>query len=121
MRVLRHPLFVGAVVLAAANQWLERQGVHLPVVHAYLDDLLCFPIVLTVGLAGYRLLYSDHSYTLGPWQVWPAVVLYAVLFEWVLPSTSPVYTQDALDVVAYVLGTMVFMRWVNVPAHAPIS
>ena len=40
MRVLRHPLFVGAVVLAAANQWLERQGVHLPVVHAYLDDLL---------------------------------------------------------------------------------
>jgi uncharacterized membrane protein len=115
MRVLRHPLFVGAVLLAAANQLLERQGVHLPVVHAYLDDLLCFPIVFTVGLAGYRLLYSNNSYILSPWQVWPVVVVYAVVFEWVLPSTSPVYTQDALDVVAYVVGTMVFMRWVNKP------
>lgn len=121
MRVLRHPLFVCSVLLAAANQVLERQGLYLPLVHAYLDDLLCFPIVLTVGLAGYRLLHSDDHYTLGLWQVWPVVILYAVLFEWVLPSVSTVYTQDAFDVVAYLTGTGVFLRWVNRPGQAPIS
>jgi hypothetical protein len=121
MKVLLHPVFIASVLLAAINQLLERNGIFLPFIHSYLDDLLCFPIVLTVGLAGYRLLYSDNSYTLGPWQVWPVVVLYAVMFEWVLPSTSPVYTQDALDVVAYVVGTVVFMRWVNREGQAPIS
>lgn len=121
MRVLRHPLFVGAVLLAATNQMLERNDISLPFIHSYLDDLLCFPIVLTVGLAGYRLIHRDDAYTLGPWQVWATVVLYAVMFEWVLPSYSPVYTADALDVLAYAVGTLVFLRWVNRAAYAPIS
>lgn len=116
MRTLIHPVFITAVLLSAVNQLLERNGIFLPVIHSYLDDLLCFPIVLTVGLTGYRILHQDGSYTLGPWQVWPAVVLYAVVFEWVLPSTSPVYTSDVLDVAAYVVGTMVFLRWVNRPS-----
>jgi len=113
VKVLLHPIFLVAVLLAATNQLLERNGIFLPFIHSYLDDLLCFPIVLTVGLAGYRLIHQDDAYTLGPWQVWATVVLYTVMFEWVLPSYSPVYTADALDVVAYAVGAMVFLRWVN--------
>jgi len=115
MKVLLHPVFIASVLLAATNQLLERNGIFLPFIHSYLDDLLCFPIVLTVGLAGYRLLYRDDAYTLGPWQAWTAVVLYAVMFEWVLPSYSPVYTADVFDGVAYVVGTGVFLRWMNRP------
>lgn len=111
--IILHPIFLVAVLLAATNQLLERNGIFLPFIHSYLDDLLCFPIVLTVGLAGYRLIHQDDSYTLGPWQVWATVVLYAVMFEWVLPSYSPIYTADALDVLAYAVGTVVFLRWVN--------
>jgi len=113
---LRHPLFVISVLLAAGNQLLERSGIFLPIVHAYLDDLLCFPIVLPVGLAAYRFILRDASYTLSHWQVWPAVVLYAVTFEWVLPSYSPIYTADPLDVVAYAVGASAFMLWINRPA-----
>ncbi len=110
---LLHPLFLIAVLLAALNQLVERNGIHIPIVHAYLDDLLCFPIVLTVGLVGYRLTLGNSNYKLGHWQVWPAVVLYALVFEWVLPSYSPIYTGDPLDVLAYIVGATAFMRWVN--------
>lgn len=110
---LKHPLFIISMLLAAGNQVMERNGIFLTFIHAYLDDLLCFPIVLSVGLAAYRVILRDSSYTLSHWQVWPAVVLYAVVFEWVLPSYSPIYTADPFDVVAYAIGAMVFMRWMN--------
>lgn len=113
LKTLLHPLFLVAVALAAANQALERNGIFIPVMHSYLDDLLCFPIVLTVGLAGYRVFYTNQSYVLGPWHVWPVAGLYTIVFEVVLPSYSSVYTADALDVVAYVAGTLAFMRWIN--------
>lgn len=107
-------------MLAASNQVLERNGIFIPIVHSYLDDLLCFPIVFTVGLAAYRILYRNGNYVLRPWQVWPVVVLYAVVFEVVLPSFSATYTSDPWDMVAYALGTLVFLRWMNRPAQAPI-
>lgn len=103
------------------NQLAERSGVFIPLVHSYLDDLVCFPIVFTVGLAAYRAIHRDGGYVLSHWQVWPAVGLYAVMFEWVLPSVSPVYTADVFDVVAYVIGTGVFLMWINRPVQAPIS
>lgn len=103
------------MLLAALNQLLEHNGIFIPIVHSYLDDLLCFPIVHTVGLATYRSAYQDHGYILGVWQVWLPVLLYALMFEWVLPSYSPVYRADVLDVVAYCTGTLIFVRWVNRP------
>lgn len=113
MRTLLHPLFIAAVVLAAGNQMLERNGIFIPYVHAYLDDLLCFPLVLTVGLAAYRTVLRNERYVMGPWQVWPAVALYALVFEVVLPMHSTIYTADPMDVVAYAVGAAAFMRWIN--------
>ncbi|TNF27396.1 MAG: magnesium citrate secondary transporter, partial [Bacteroidetes bacterium] len=54
-RTLTNPIFLLCVALAATNQVLEKAfGIFAPIVHCYLDDLLCFPIVLTLGLAMYR-------------------------------------------------------------------
>jgi len=112
-------LFLASVVLAAINQLLERSGIFIPIVHSYLDDLLCFPIVLTTGLAAYRMLHQQPNYVLSHWQVWPAVGIYAVVFEVVLPSYSQVYTADVVDVIAYVIGALVFMKWINTPGDLP--
>jgi hypothetical protein len=113
MRTLFHPMFMAAVVLAAGNQLLEHNGIFIPYVHAYLDDLVCFPIVLSIGLAAYRVILGNAHYVMGHWQVWPAVALYALVFELVLPMHSTIYTADPLDVLAYAIGAAAFMRWIN--------
>lgn len=111
-KTLANPVFLACVVLAAVNQILEKGfGVFLPIIHAYLDDLLCFPIVLTLGLAMYK--YFKRKYKLSAWHIWPTVIVYSVYFEWYLPQTSTAYTADALDVLMYVLGTLIFQQFIN--------
>ena len=111
-RTLSNPVFVTCVVLATTNQILEKAfGVFLPVIHSYLDDLLCFPIVLTLGLAMYR--YFKPNYQLSAWHIWPTVIVYSVYFEWYLPQTSTVYTADVFDVLMYVLGALIYQRFIN--------
>jgi hypothetical protein len=111
-RTLTNPIFLLCVTLAATNQLLEKAlGIFVPVVHSYLDDLLCFPIVLTLGLAMYR--YFKPNYELTAWHIWPTVIIFSVYFEWYLPRTSAVYTADALDVLMYMIGLMVFSYFIN--------
>lgn len=111
-RTLTNPVFLTCVMLATVNQILEKGfGVYLPVVHSYLDDLLCFPIVLTLGLAMYR--YFKANYELSGWHIWPTVIIYSVYFEWYLPQTSAVYTADVFDVLMYALGALIFQRFIN--------
>jgi hypothetical protein len=109
---LTNPVFLTCLLLASFNQILEKSlAVFIPVVHSYLDDLLCFPIVLTLGLAAYR--YFLPNYKLSGWHIWPTVLIYSVYFEWYLPQTSTNYTSDALDVLMYVLGALIFQRFIN--------
>lgn len=107
-----NPVFIVCVFLASSNQIIEKGfGVFIPVVHSYLDDLICFPIVLTLGLAMYRSFKPEYRLT--AWNVWPIVFIYSVYFEWYLPQTSTVYTADAVDVVMYVFGALIFQRYIN--------
>lgn len=111
-KTLRNPVFLTCLLLATTNQVLEKGfGIFIPIVHSYLDDLLCFPLVLTLGLAAYR--FQWPNYQLTPWHVWPLVLIYSVYFEWYLPQQSAAYTADVLDVVMYVLGALIFLRFIN--------
>ena len=111
-KTLSNPIFLLAVLLATINQILEKGfGIFIPVVHSYLDDLLCFPIVLTLGLAMYR--FFKPEYQLTPWHIWPVVLIYSVYFEWYLPQTSAIYMADVMDVLMYVLGALIFQRFIN--------
>lgn len=111
-KTLSSPVFLLAVLLATVNQILEKGfGIFIPVIHSYLDDLLCFPIVLTLGLAAYR--YFWPNYRLKLWHVWPLVLVYSVYFEMYLPQISSVYTSDILDVVMYISGAVIFQRFIN--------
>lgn len=100
-----------AVMLAVSNQILEHNGVFLPYIHAYLDDLLCFPITLTLGLAAYRWLWPH--YQLNKWHIWPLFLFYAFYFEGYLPTKSTLYTRDWADVLAYFIGILIFLKWIN--------
>jgi hypothetical protein len=112
MSTLTNPIFLLAVVVAAINQLLEKAfGIFIPIVHSYLDDLLCFPIVLTLGLAMYRCFRPNYQLT--GWHIWPTIIIYTVYFEWYLPQTSALYTADILDVVMYLVGMTIFDYFIN--------
>lgn len=111
-RTLANPVFLICVLLATVNQTIEKGfGVFIPIIHSYLDDLLCFPIVLTLGLAMYR--YFKPDYKLSRLHIWPVVLIYSIYFEWYLPQNSTAYTADALDILMYVLGALIFQRFIN--------
>lgn len=114
--ILLHPVYMAAVVLATLNQAVEHFGVYLPFIHSYLDDLLCFPIVLGTGLASYRLAFPNYRLT--SWHIWPLFIVFVLVFEVYLPQTSTLYTADAWDVLFYLLGIFVFIKTINLP---PIS
>lgn len=113
MKVLRHPVFLASVFLTAANAALERTGHPLPFLHAYLDDLVCFPVVLSLALAFLRSFVTAADYRLSKAHIVLAVVYFSFLFEWLLPRISGNYTSDPLDVLAYAAGAFVFARFIN--------
>ena len=111
-RSLLNPVFLVCVFLAIVNQILEKGfGVFVPFIHSYLDDFLCFPIVLTLGLAVYRFTYPE--YRLNRWHIIPTFIVYSVYFEMYLPQTSSAYTSDFYDLIAYLCGLTVFGYFIN--------
>ena len=117
MRLLRHPLFLWSAALFALKYLLEHLRIFTwPLVHAYLDDLLALPVILTLVVAVQRQwVYRNPRYILSKFQVIFAVVYVAVLFEGLLPALSASYTRDAWDVVAYAVGAGIFYRFINRP------
>ena len=111
-RTLSNPVFLVCLLLASVNQVLEKVfGVFVPLVHSYLDDLLCLPIVLTFGLAVYR--WYDKNYKLSLWHMIPVFIVYTIYFDVYLPQLSSAYTADAWDVLAYLCGLTIFDYFIN--------
>lgn len=113
MKYLLRPLFILACTLFIINQLSESQQIFLPYIHAYLDDLLCFPIVLTLILFLLRKIYRNPHYRFTTTQIVFAVAYFSLVFEVFLPYFSANYRGDVWDVVAYGLGAWVFWKWMQ--------
>jgi len=115
MRTLLNPFFIACAVLWGVNQLLEINGIYLWPLFGYLDDLVCFPLVLGGILTVQRVYFSCNSITLPFQHVIFAVVMFTVCFELVLPYFRAVYTADALDAIAYSAGALGFQVFINKP------
>lgn len=113
MKLLKHPLFLGSALLTTAHGVAERMKFNIPYISSYLDDLACFPVVLTLGLAFLRRITGSPNYILSREQVILAVVYFSVMFEGVLPGISENYTRDPLDIIAYSAGAFLFAKYIN--------
>lgn len=97
------------LLLFILNQLLEREGVFIPLVHAYLDDLLCPGIVLGFALfIQQQFTFRDPTYLL-PWRhILFFVFWYSLLFEVIFPYWDARHYADLLDVFAYLTGSLIF-------------
>lgn len=108
------------VLIFGLNQVVELSGIALPILHEYLDDVLCLPIVLSVILVIHRRFRLQSSEYILPFShVLLSLLVIATLFEAVLPIASSRFVGDPIDVLAYILGALFFLRYINVPQLCP--
>jgi hypothetical protein len=81
-------------------------GLAIPAADAYLDPLLCMPLLLT-GLAWQQRWLSGRS-RLRPLEILMATALVAFVSEWLFPRWSASFTADPWDVAAYFAGAGLF-------------
>ena len=97
-------IFLGSSIYIAS-----RLEVQLPkVVRFYVNDFLIIPIVLISSLFVIRKLKNDNDYKISLANVLYVSFLYAIIFEFWLPTFHNRYTSDYTDVALYFLSGFVF-------------
>jgi hypothetical protein len=102
------------LIVFTANQYLEHFYT-VPYLHAYLDDILCAPIVLGAALGFFQKLLDSPEYTLPLGYVIFFGFWYALYFEFIYPSYDLRHHQDFYDLLAYALSCYLFFKFGNKP------
>ena len=118
-RTLQHPLFLFSLLLFCLNRVLEQAQVFIWPLYAYLDDLLCLPLTLSLILAVQRTYFQNQSMALPVRHIVFAVAAFGICFELLLPLYKPLYTADLVDVLAYAFGAIAFHLFMNKPLQVP--
>lgn len=78
------------------------------IIHYYLNDLLCLPILLTLTLYVIRFVKRDSTLKFSCLLIFGNALFYSILFEGLLPQISKTYTADFIDILMYWLGGGLF-------------
>ncbi len=108
-------VYVLAVCVFLTNRLLEAAEATNTALASWLDDLLVMPLVLGLVLGLQRLRRRDAAWVVPDLQIIAAVLLYAVLFEVLLPRWNAVAVADGWDVAAYAVGALIFRESINRP------
>lgn len=106
-RSFAYGLYAGMALLFAAQFAAQRMGLHVPWVHAYLDDLLCMPLMLFPVLLLFRRRFGE-GYTFPPVYLILTWVALCMVFEIIVPLRNPHFTADDRDMLCYGLGGVLF-------------
>jgi len=110
-RPLTNPWFLIVGVAYLILLVLKKTGVYIAVLSDYGADLLALPVALSITLWVIRRSKAERKDFRYPWTyILVAVLVFAVLFEWIFPSMTDRFTADWIDIIAYGLGG-VFFAW----------
>lgn len=115
---LRDPLFLACF----GGYWIHRlaasNGLSTPLLTSYLNDVICIPFWIPLMLWAQRMLrLRAHDDPPRGYEVVIPLVIWAVVFEVILPLTSVWKGRtfpDPVDVLCYAmggLGAVVFWTW----------
>lgn len=107
--ILLSPYFIFGWMLYFSIRLCRTFDVNIPDwINGYLTDLLCMPLVFMICLAGVRIIKRNPQIEINKWLILVLFVEYALVFEWILPAKSQIYTADVIDVVMYAAGSIFF-------------
>lgn len=115
MKSLQSPVFIVCSILFVAHQVVQKIfEVPIPLADRYLDNFLATPILLTLLLVERRTLFGHgKNYRLTVTEVVIATVWIALVGELLFPYLSENFTSDAMDLLFYTLGSVLFYFTVN--------
>ena len=109
MKILKHPLFIGIVLVASFIFVANQFQIQLPNwVCFYLNDFLCMPIVLSLCLIILRILKKTEELYVPFFVVLALSAYFTWHFEWLMPHLSTRYTSDFTDIILYFFGAILF-------------
>lgn len=109
MKLLTKPYFLLFTFSYLTVKYLQYQNIALPsFIQHHLNDLLCLPIILTLGLFLVRKIKRDAQLELSIWHILGMCIFYALYFEYYLPQKSIMYTADPVDALMYFIGGVIF-------------
>jgi hypothetical protein len=109
-RYIFDPLFVASLATYAVNRFILKPHFQLPFLHEHLNDLLCIPVWVPIGLFIERLLkLRTHDDPPQLAEILIPVVIWGWLFEVFLPTNAlgrSWCTADPADITSYIIGAI---------------
>ncbi len=104
---MKKRLFILCSILFILHQVLQwGMGVNIPLIDAYLDPLLCMPVILFLYEWELNMLYKKPGLSLIDMVIITAYL--AIAFEWVFSYFSNKFIFDPVDFIFYLAGTMMY-------------
>ncbi len=79
-------------------------------ISSYLADLICLPLMLSFCLLIIRWVKKRPDFYLNGWMIFFVFIYVLLVFELILPLSSPRYTADPTDAIAYACGGFVYFK-----------
>ncbi|QEC42474.1 hypothetical protein [Pseudobacter ginsenosidimutans] len=109
IRRLFDPLFICYGLLWLLVQGFRKAGVIITIFNDYLTDLIAVPAIAHLTITIIRTyIVKDRSYNYPFGYVLFIAVYLSVVFEWLMPGFSRVYTGDPGDMIAYGCGVLFY-------------
>lgn len=101
-------IFIVSAILFSTHQILIFTDNSFVFLDSYLDDLVVMPIVLTGATVILRIATRNETFNVDLSMIALTFVMYAVIFEFILPRFSAEYTSDYLDILCYGIGAVLY-------------
>lgn len=107
-------LIILVFLVALAHQILQKVfNVQIFLLHAYLDDFLCMPILLAIWQWERQLWWKKTS--LHKFDLLYFTVFIFIFFEYIIPKFNTSFTADWYDGLAYGCGSLFYWTIQPVP------
>ena len=104
------------VLIAGCYKVAEQFNASIPLLHAYLEDVLALPIILSTALIAVQyLLPGNRNFVITRRDLLIIIVLFTLYFEGILPYFNENFTSDPVDILCYAVGAWIFQSFMNRP------
>lgn len=107
-KLKKNVIYFVILLVALTIYIVQKSGIVLPYfIQNYTNDILIMPLMLRVMLLVLRRIYGE-SFWFSNFHLFVVWVYFSLLFELVFPLFLTRYTADFFDIIAYLVGILIF-------------
>ena len=116
-RQIFRPWFITTILVFTVHQISQKLlQIKLPFLDNYLDPILLMPMLLHALLWERRLLFGfDDQHILPKKYIILVWIIVSILTEFIFPIWNKGFTKDPIDIVLYLIGCLIFLKFFNHP------